>query len=203
MEYKQNIEGFHVTSYQINFASHHTSDRHVGFLSTWDDIGKSNKMLHYFWLSSYHITKLQQSDKNISAHSGFKFQMIPFIKWKVRAFFVVFSIPCCTKGNKEILQNHVCKCILCCTNPLSHWKDWLTVLKVTHTKSKKVTLHLLAILSESDVVEITIHSFRLWKWWVSNILYFDLFEGDSPTLKMHCQNALMCIILYTNSFNSI
>ena len=27
------IEGFHVTSYQANFASHPTRDRHVGFLS--------------------------------------------------------------------------------------------------------------------------------------------------------------------------
>ena len=26
------IEGFHVTSYQANFASHHTRNRHVGFL---------------------------------------------------------------------------------------------------------------------------------------------------------------------------
>ena len=25
------IEGFHVTSYQANFASRHTCDRHVGF----------------------------------------------------------------------------------------------------------------------------------------------------------------------------
>ena len=26
------IEGFHVTSYQANYASHPTRDRHVGFL---------------------------------------------------------------------------------------------------------------------------------------------------------------------------
>ena len=30
------IEGFHVTSYQANFASHHTRDRHVGFLLAWN-----------------------------------------------------------------------------------------------------------------------------------------------------------------------
>ena len=30
--YRFSIEGFHVTSYQANFASHHTPDCHVGFL---------------------------------------------------------------------------------------------------------------------------------------------------------------------------
>ena len=29
------IEGFHVTLYQANFASHHTRNRHVGFLLAW------------------------------------------------------------------------------------------------------------------------------------------------------------------------
>ena len=27
------IESFQVTSYEVNFASHHTCDRHVGFLN--------------------------------------------------------------------------------------------------------------------------------------------------------------------------
>ena len=52
------IGGFHVTSYQANFASHRTRVRHVGFLFTSDGIGKSNKMFHYFLFSSFHITKL-------------------------------------------------------------------------------------------------------------------------------------------------
>ena len=38
------IEGFHVMSYQANFASHHTHDRHVGFPLAWQAIGKHNKM---------------------------------------------------------------------------------------------------------------------------------------------------------------
>ena len=29
---KMSIKDFHVTSYQANFASHHTRDHHVGFL---------------------------------------------------------------------------------------------------------------------------------------------------------------------------
>ena len=52
------IEGFHVTSYQANFASHHTRDRHVGFLFTWSAIGKYYKMSQNFLFSSYHKIKL-------------------------------------------------------------------------------------------------------------------------------------------------
>ena len=66
------IEGFHVMSYQANFASHQTRDRHVGFLLAWQGLGKHNKISRYFLLSSYHNTKLQQSDKNISIHTRCK-----------------------------------------------------------------------------------------------------------------------------------
>ena len=52
------IEGFYVTSYQANFASHYTNDRHVGFLSAWNGIGKHNKMSFYFLFSSNNDTKL-------------------------------------------------------------------------------------------------------------------------------------------------
>ena len=40
----------------------------AGFLLTWSGIGKYNKMSRYFLFSSYHNTKLQLSDKNISTH---------------------------------------------------------------------------------------------------------------------------------------
>ena len=61
--------GFHVTSYQANFASHHTRGRHVGFLFTWSGIEKYNKISRYFLSSSNHNSKLQPSDKNISTHT--------------------------------------------------------------------------------------------------------------------------------------
>ena len=66
---KHIIEGFHVTSYQANFASHLTRDRHLGFLSPQSGIGKYNQMSQNFLFSSYHYTKLQPSDKNISTHT--------------------------------------------------------------------------------------------------------------------------------------
>ena len=72
----QIIEGFHVMSYQVNFASHHTRNCLVGFLSEQDGIGKNIKMFLYFLCRSYHITKLQLSDKIISTahiHTRLKF----------------------------------------------------------------------------------------------------------------------------------
>ena len=60
---------FNVTSDQANFASHHTRDHHVGFPLAWEGIGKSNKTFHNFLFSSYHITKLQLSGKNIITHT--------------------------------------------------------------------------------------------------------------------------------------
>ena len=59
------IESFHLTSYQANFASHHTRDRHIGFLFTKSGIGKYNRMACYFLFSSYHNVKFQLNDKNI------------------------------------------------------------------------------------------------------------------------------------------
>ena len=44
------IEGFYVTSYQANFASHHSRDRHVSFLLAYYGIGKHNKMSRDFYL---------------------------------------------------------------------------------------------------------------------------------------------------------
>ena len=73
-------EGFRVTSYQANSASHHTHDRLVVFQSAQDGIGKNNKMFHNFLFSSYHITKLQPSDKSISTHTRLKFKILGSIK---------------------------------------------------------------------------------------------------------------------------
>ena len=50
--------GFSCDVISSQFATHHTRDRHVGFLLAWHGIGKHNKMSHYFLFSSYHNTKL-------------------------------------------------------------------------------------------------------------------------------------------------
>ena len=84
------IKGFYVTSYQANFASHHTRDCHDGFLFTRSGIGKCNKMSRYFLFNSYHNTKLQLSDEKISTHS-FEI-LILSMKWikSFKRFLVVF-----------------------------------------------------------------------------------------------------------------
>ena len=54
---KNSEEGFHVMSYQTNFASHHTLDRHVGFLFAQHGIGKQRKVLFLFeFILQYQIT---------------------------------------------------------------------------------------------------------------------------------------------------
>ena len=63
------IGGFHMMLNQASFASHHTRDRHVGFLTLQAGIGKYNKMSQNFLLSAYHNSKLQPSDKYINTHT--------------------------------------------------------------------------------------------------------------------------------------
>ena len=61
-----------MTSYQADFASHRTFDRHVGFLFAWCGIGKHKKMTRNYQLNSYHNTKITSSEKNKSTYSRLK-----------------------------------------------------------------------------------------------------------------------------------
>ena len=62
----KSIEGFHVMSYQANFASHHTRDCHVGFLCTRRYLlVNMTKCPITFLFSLYRNIKLQLSDNNI------------------------------------------------------------------------------------------------------------------------------------------
>ena len=86
------IESFHVTSYEANFASHHTCDCHVGFLLAWRGIGKHNKMPHYFYLVHTTISNYNRVTK-ISAHTpvgNFKSFCEVNQKFKHFCFFFVF-----------------------------------------------------------------------------------------------------------------
>ena len=49
---------------------------------------KNNKMFLYVLSSSYHITKLQTSGKNITTRARLKFQILSLSKSKVQAFFI-------------------------------------------------------------------------------------------------------------------
>ena len=106
-KYKQEMEGFHVMSYQANIASHHTRDRHVGFLSAYYSIWEKQQnvpLLLIKFMPHCQITtdwqKYQQTHSfETSNHS---------MKWieSSSVFFLFFCIPCCTKENQEVFQSH-------------------------------------------------------------------------------------------------
>ena len=105
---KWRIEGFHVMSYQNNFAGHHTHDRHVGFLFAQSDIGKYNIMQLRFLFRSHRFTKLQLSDKNIGTHTWLKFWILVWRKSKVSAYFVNISLYyAIQKGNRGGGRNKI------------------------------------------------------------------------------------------------
>ena len=76
--FPQNImnRGFHVTSYQANFASHDTCDCHVDFLSAQDGIGKKQQNIHNFFLVHTILPNYNRVTR-ISTHAQLKFQIPP------------------------------------------------------------------------------------------------------------------------------
>ena len=69
------MESFRVLLYQANFASHHTHDCHVAFPLPTGQYWEKKKIFHWFLFSSYHITKLQLSDKNTNTHTWIKLDL--------------------------------------------------------------------------------------------------------------------------------
>ena len=63
------IEDFHVTSYQANFASHHTSITMLVSSLQGAVLENTTKWPITFLFSSYYNIKLQLSDKNISTYT--------------------------------------------------------------------------------------------------------------------------------------
>ena len=105
-----------MTSYQANFPSHHTRDRHVGFPFAWEGVGKSNKIFHNFLFTSYHITKLQMSGKNITIHTWWKLQIIPWCK--PQAFVVFLHTALYERKPRDVATPWARKCVPLRANPL-------------------------------------------------------------------------------------
>ena len=61
---------------------------------------ESSKMFCYFLFSSYHNTKLQLSDKNISTNTWFQYQILSWNQ-KFKHFLLFFSIPLYKKETKR------------------------------------------------------------------------------------------------------
>ena len=95
------IGGFHVTSYQANFASHCTRNCHVGFLLACDGIGKNTKCSITFYLVPTTLPNYNQMTI-LSAHTHtHSDEIFSMSKSKVQAFLLFFFIhvPHCAKGN--------------------------------------------------------------------------------------------------------
>ena len=111
------IEGFAVTSYPANFASHHTRDRHVGFLFPQSGIVKHNKMSQNFSFSSYQNTKLQVSDKNISTHTWVKFKSCYEVN-QIACFVVFLHTLLYKRKPNGIAKSCAYRCVSRRANPL-------------------------------------------------------------------------------------
>ena len=81
------IEGFHVMSYQANFASHITRDRHVGFLTV------------RLWLTSFQDLKFQLECVCVL--------MFLFLGWHFLVFFN--TAPCKEETNTAVASMMTCK----------------------------------------------------------------------------------------------
>ena len=116
------IEGFHVTSYHANFASHPTR----WFPFAWPGIGKYNKMSRYSFYSLYHFTKSRPSDKNIETHTRLKIQILLWSKSKEKAGFdVFFFIPRHTgRKPRSGAKSWAHRCVQRRENPLFIHKFW-------------------------------------------------------------------------------
>ena len=80
-----------MTSYLANFASHHTRDRHVGFLLAWNGIGKHNKMSCLtFYLVHTSITTYNRVTRIlVHTHGG---NLKSFCEIKSSCVFCCFSL---------------------------------------------------------------------------------------------------------------
>ena len=82
----QYIEGFHVTSHQANFASHHTRNPHAGFLLAWQGIGKHNQMSHYLLFHTT-IPNYNRVTKILAHRLGGNFKSFCEVDQKCKHFF--------------------------------------------------------------------------------------------------------------------
>ena len=104
------IEGFHVmsTSYQANFASHPTRNRHVGFLLAWHGIGKYNKMSKCsvtFYLVHTTLPNYNSMTRILTHTLCGNFELFCEVNQNFMHFLLFFSIPHHTKRNQVAGQN--------------------------------------------------------------------------------------------------
>ena len=93
------------------------------------DIEKYNQISQNFLFTSYHNTKLQLSDKNISTHIQVKFKILLWSESKVIAYFVVFLNTALYKRKpRSGAKSYACKCLPRRANPLFRMQNGYCVL---------------------------------------------------------------------------
>ena len=102
-------EGLHVTAYQANFASHHTRDRHVGFLLAYHSNEKQNKMSITLYLVYTKVPNYIRVIKILALTLGGNFKSLYEVNQKFKHFCCCcFSLYCAIqKGNQVAGQNRV------------------------------------------------------------------------------------------------
>ena len=93
-----------MTSYQANFASHRTRNRHVGFLSARHGIGKYNKFSVTFYLVHTTIPNYNRVTRILGYTLGGNFESFCGVNQKFKRFLLFFSVPH-HKGNQVAGQN--------------------------------------------------------------------------------------------------
>ena len=94
-----------MTSYQANFASHHTCARHVGFLLACNGIEKNTtKCPVTFYLVHTTIPNYNRVTRILAHTLGGNFKSFCEVNQKFQRF-LFFSIPRHTKGNQAVGQN--------------------------------------------------------------------------------------------------
>ena len=95
---------FLVTSYQANFASHHTWDRRVSFHLHGTVLGKATKCFITFYLVGTTLLNCNWVARISPDRLGKNYKSFHEVNRKSKGFLLFFSILRCTKGNQEVLN---------------------------------------------------------------------------------------------------
>ena len=114
------IEGSHVMSYQANFASHHTPNCHVGFLSHGAVLENTIKCPKTFYLVHTTIPNYNWVTR-ISAHTFNSVEILILSKLikSSSILLLFFSILChAERKPSNVTKSCTYRCVLCRANPL-------------------------------------------------------------------------------------
>ena len=118
MGQRQTIEGFHVTSHQANFASHHTRDRYV-VSSLHRGVLEIQQNVLLLFIKSIPQYQMTTGVTRILAYTfGLNFNSFYDVNQKFKHFFCFSLYRAIQKGNKKWKGKIVRMCVSYRANPL-------------------------------------------------------------------------------------